>query len=242
MHRSWMTLALGSTLWLAGCPGGPGPLDAPTPDVGGPDGGGPDGGGLDGGDLDGGRADAGGSDAGGSDAGGADAGGADAGGDAPGIVPCRTNDDCGSPRQYCARRDGACDADGVCAARPEMCPRIFAPVCGCDGADYPNACEAARAGASVASDGMCAPPAGACDLTPTAGCCFEDDECGTGRCVNALCRARAEGTCVGPVRAGQCWDDSDCDAGVRCVGANICPCGAACFVPDMPGTCGAATM
>jgi hypothetical protein len=53
---------------------------------------------------------------------------------------------------------GEADGMGVCEMRPEICSRIFMPVCGCDGNDYSNACEAQRAGADVRSDGMCAPP------------------------------------------------------------------------------------
>lgn len=59
---------------------------------------------------------------------------------------------------YCLYDEGSCGDDGAsgaCAQRPDSCAEIFAPVCGCDGATYGNACEAAVVGVSVRSEGAC---------------------------------------------------------------------------------------
>ncbi|HMB51705.1 MAG TPA: Kazal-type serine protease inhibitor domain-containing protein [Thermoanaerobaculia bacterium] len=47
------------------------------------------------------------------------------------------------------------DLMGVCRPQPDACPRIFRPVCGCDGKTYPNDCERLRAGAQKSHDGEC---------------------------------------------------------------------------------------
>lgn len=61
--------------------------------------------------------------------------------------------------QFCAYeagdRCGFADALGTCTPKPEMCPRVYMPVCGCDGQTYGNHCDAASAGASVMRDGAC---------------------------------------------------------------------------------------
>jgi hypothetical protein len=58
---------------------------------------------------------------------------------------------------YCAYRSqcGATDSGGVCTKTPQVCTREFMPVCGCDNRTYPNKCEAAHAGASIAATGEC---------------------------------------------------------------------------------------
>ena len=64
-----------------------------------------------------------------------------------------------APDEYCdwERRDicGAADALGTCVPRPTGCDAVVAPVCGCDGATYGNACQAHAAGIDDASDGPC---------------------------------------------------------------------------------------
>jgi hypothetical protein len=106
--------------------------------------------------------------------------------------------ECGAG-EYCAYPPsaicGAADAPGVCTEKPDACDDQYEPVCGCDDKTYGNACYAARAGVSVASEGECDGPAG--------GACGSSGlpECGAGQyCAyppSALCGAAdAPGVCT----------------------------------------------
>lgn len=61
---------------------------------------------------------------------------------------------------YCefekAQHCGAADQMGTCQTKPQMCPQVMMPVCGCNGQTYSNSCMANAAGVSVAASGPCA--------------------------------------------------------------------------------------
>lgn len=76
----------------------------------------------------------------------------------PCMAPCSATIPCPAD-QFCDfGMPGNClkpDVVGVCGAKPTTCPGVGTKVCGCDGAQYLNACTAAQQGASVASSGVC---------------------------------------------------------------------------------------
>jgi len=68
---------------------------------------------------------------------------------------CTTNKQCHDTKMYCARPNGHCKGKGECTAKPDVCPDVVAPVCGCNGKTYNNECTAHRAGVNVRHDGKC---------------------------------------------------------------------------------------
>jgi hypothetical protein len=61
--------------------------------------------------------------------------------------------------QFCQFPTGACTGlhghPGTCTKKPVICPKIFLPVCGCNGKTYGNDCERRAAGVSLRHPGKC---------------------------------------------------------------------------------------
>ena len=163
---------------------------------------------------------------------------------------------CGGPRgllcprtAYCQTPANTCPGPkqfGLCRTRPQICPNVFIPVCGCDGKTYPNSCQAARAGTSVAHTGACAPPACTSNADCAAGnfCQQPAGQCGgTGTCTaepqicpdifNPVCgcdgktypnSCNASAAGVNVASTGQCPAQQFCGgiAAIPCPGAGKC--------------------
>jgi hypothetical protein len=147
--------------------------------------------------------------------------------------------------QFCGKEAGACDETGVCQTAPEVCPEIFAPVCGCDGVTYGNACEASVGGTSVASAGECEDEAIACvaggDSCPAGTLCRIDDRTcdplAEGHCVKEpaecpdtdkpVCGCDGQtyrNTCEATKAGAAIASDGVCDPGAMCGGTEVVEC------------------
>jgi hypothetical protein len=71
------------------------------------------------------------------------------------VIRCDLSAECWGS-DYCdyplSARCGKGDATGVCTSPASSCGMTPAPVCGCDGVTYVNACQASAAGVALRSD------------------------------------------------------------------------------------------
>lgn len=69
---------------------------------------------------------------------------------------CLTNTDCPNANDYCQFFvTPGCNGPGACVQKPQLCPQIVFPVCGCDNMTYQNSCYAAKAGENIKTNMMC---------------------------------------------------------------------------------------
>ncbi len=151
---------------------------------------------------------------------------------------CNADADCGAG-EFCECRGAGCTkTGGVCTTRPQVCPDIVAPVCGCDGTTYGNDCLRQQAGA-------CKLHVGACVAT---GGCFDTIQ---GQCTGVACSPAVgcpqpnefcSPACGAPPPTGTCFDTvtrkctrEACGPDQACLPNQFCV--TTCPPPPPPGHC-----
>jgi hypothetical protein len=115
---------------------------------------------------------------------------------------------------------GDSDRGGQCEAVPQVCTKIFDPVCGCDDRGYASACEAHGNGVSVKSPGWC----GAAECTEAGGSLVFSDGASDPSCPEGEDQVSIGGVdesavcCVGAPQAATCGGI----AGLACASTEFC--------------------
>ena len=158
-------------------------------------------------------------------------------------VPCGADGVPCADGEFCSLPVGSCDAplgDGTCEAVPEICTEEFAPVCGCDGVEYSNACFAAAVGANIDRVGTCGDDGVGDGQDDKPGCGEADTPCEDSHyCI------LPEGSCDVPLTAGVCGPKAeicpdDVDPVCGCDGVqydNACKASEAGVNTDHQGAC-----
>lgn len=138
------------------------------------------------------------------------------------FAECKSGDSDSCPDGYFCDVGASCenaDGAGACRMIRSACDASDQPVCGCDGATYRNACEAAAASMSVRSHTRCNP-----EQTPSVGCSidgvpFQGSVIGPDGCNTCYCSGQRAyctyGGCLQPRHCGGLWQ-------VTCAASDYC--------------------